>query len=356
MEQNYNLEQFLEKSNVLTEVNDVKADVLRDAKKYGVDLESLENFSEGDVSSSKKNDKRNEQWKALDVNLADIVNAVIETSERPFFIIRDDKLAYINHAAMQMLDIAVDKDVIGGSFFNLVDKDDWNLLAGSIGEMLTNNKTIGIRMKSINGKILPMKFSAIYLPDIENFSFILIGEHVKKAPKANFNSLYDDITGLPNFFLFEDRVQVAVAQQNAKQNAKDQSMVVVAAININNIEMFRKMRIEETVIKKIANNLVLNLPKNATVSQGLRYSFWVMLPDMKTKSEIAGEIRKMFDILSDGVSDNFTKHELSFSFGVSVYPNPAHSAKKLIEQSIAATKKAQASPKNSVEFFVAQEI
>lgn len=354
-DQQTNMMQKLEGGN-LAPVTGLDTAILQDAGKYNVDLNALENIASPNIKRPAPHKKYSDTWRKLDVNLSDIINLIIATSERPTFMVRDDKLVYLNQAAMHLLDIGIDKEVVGNNFLNVVAKEDWNLLAENIGEMLTNSKVLRIRLKSATGKIRPMSFQAIYLSEIEHFSFILLGEHIKKAAKPTFNNLYDDITGLPNFFLFEDRVQVAVALENAKESARDQNIIAVAAINIDNIEAFRKMHIEEMVIKKTANNLVLNLPKSATVALGLKYNFWILLIGLKNKAEVNHEIRRIAEILNDGVNDNFTRHELLFSMGVSSFPQPAHSAKKMIEQAIMAIKKAQNMPKSAIEFFIGEEI
>ena len=330
--------------------------MLQNAAEYNIDLDALESVGKKSFRRKPAAKKVAEDWRKLDVNLSDIINLIIATSERPTFMVRDDKLVYLNPAAMQLLDIGVDKDVIDNNFLNLVIKEDWNPLAENIGEILTNGKTMRIRLNAATGKIIPLQFQAIYLSEIEHFSFILLGEHIKKTIKPTFNNLYDDVTGLPNFFLFEDRVQVAVALENAKDNVRDQSIIAVLAISIDNIEAFRKMHIEELVIKKTANNLVLNLKKNATVALGLKYNFWIMLPGLKNMAEVNHEVRRIAEILNDGVSDNFTRHELLFSIGVSTFPRPGHSAKKVIEQAIAAIKTAQATPRSTVEFFSGEKV
>ncbi len=332
--------------------SDIDLNVLKEAEKYNIDLDSLEKEIKPKIIDDIIEKQQVDILSNLDVALSDVIRSIVSTSERPAFVVRDDKLVYINNAAMSILDIGIDKEVLGNNFLNLVIKEDWNSLAENIGEMLTSSKPLKIRLKSITGKIKPMNFQAIYLSEIEHFSFVLIGEHIKKAIKPTFNNLYDDVTGLPNFFLFEDRVQVAVSLENAKENSHDQSMLTVVAINIDNMEIFKKMHIEEMVIRKVANNLVLNLPKNTTVAMGLKYHFWVMLSGLKNKADVNREVRKIFEILNEGVSDNFTRHELLFSIGASVFPTSGSSAKKVIEQAISAIKKAQTNPRSSVEFFV----
>ena len=351
IKQKNDITQDLEGKDNLLPPRNVDLQILKEANNYNVDLDLLEKIPT--VKKDKKKFVKNfsDSWKNLDVKLSDIINFFISSSERPAFLIRDDKLIYINQAALRMVEAESDKDVIGRNFLNLVATQEWNLLVENIGEMLTNAKVVPISIVSKNGKIRKVNFQAIYLSEIEHFSFILLGEHIKKELKPAFNNLYDDLTGLPNFFLFEDRVHVAVSNENAKENAKEQTMIAVAAISINNLESFRKMHIEELVVKKVANNLVLNLSKRATVALGLKYNFWVMLPDLKNKAEINHEIRHIFEILDEGVSDNFTRHELSFSIGTSSFPQPAHSAKKVIEQAIAAIKVAQRVNRNAIEFY-----
>lgn len=331
--------------------------ILQDAEEYNVDLDSLENIAKPEIKDLPFPQKtQDESWSQLDVALSDVVNMIIATSERPVFFVRDDKLIYLNLAAVHLLDVKFDKEIIGENFLNFVAKEDWALLVENIGEMLTNAKALRIRLKSVVGKMFPMTFQAIYLSDIEHFSFILLGEHPQRPVKPAFNNLYDDLTGLPNFFLFEDRVQVAVSLEKAKENAGDENMIMVAAINIDNIETFRKMHIEELVLKKTANNLVLSLPKTATVALGLKYNFWILLAGLKNRTDVHKEMRKIAELLNDGVNDNFTRHDLSYSIGVSTYPHPGKSAKKIIEQAINAIKKAQSNSKNTIEFFSVEDI
>ncbi len=326
--------------------------VLAQAEDFNINVDELEVFSQPEKKSLRASNKTAEGWRNLDIRLADVVDSIIASSERPFFLVRDDLLVYANPAAVQLLDLG-GGDVIGAKFLNLVDSSDWKTLVENIGEMFSGDKSVQIRMKDTKGKVLPIDFRAIYLPEIEHFSFILIGEERKKQPVLTLNNLYDEITGLPNFFLFEDRVQVAVANENVK--TKDRNLIAVAAVNINNIETFRKMNIEDFVIKKIANTLVLNLKKNVTIARGLKYNFWLMFNDLKSKTELNHEIRHIFEILNDGVSDNFTRHRLAFSIGVSSYPTPAHSAKKVIEQALTAVKTAQTQIENGLEIYKADK-
>ena len=350
-------ENFLEGGENVRPAEKKDADFIKDAEVLGIDLNGLETPEKKEIKSMPEENRKSKTpvrkafWEDLDVNLADIVNYVLDSSERPVIMVSDDKAVYFNYAAMQLLEITDSKAMVGEPFLSFVDKNDWNLMAENIGEMLTNAKKLSIKMHTAGGKSVAVDFQAIYLPDSTRFSFILIGAHISKSNKPFFNNLYDELTGLPNFFLFEDRVQMAVNNENYKDSRLPKDFIAVAAVNIENLEMFRKLHLEDFAIKKLANTLVFSLKKNYTVARGLKYSFWILMPDILNLHDLDVEMEKLLSIFREGVTDYFTTHEVIVSIGVSVFPKPARSAKKLVEQAIAALKEAQKTKGSSLEVF-----
>lgn len=328
--------------------------LIAEAPQYGINLNDLEIPQEPEeVIEEPSLQEKSEKpfWYGLDVKLGELLNPLLNDSERPMVLISDDKIAYCNRAIMQLWEIKNSKVALNEPFLTFVEKEDWNVLTTNIGEMLTNGKKRHIRLKAASGKVIPVEFQAIYLPDSSHFSFILVGGHINKSTKPFFNNLYDDLTGLPNFFLFEDRVQMAVNSENYKDPRQPKSLISVVAINIDNIESFRKLHLTDFLYKKLANMLVLSLKKNYTVAKGLKYPLWILMPDLASGYELDLEIKKLRSLFKEGIADNFTTHELIVSLGISVFPNPARSAKKLIEQSIEALKAAQEKGGGNIELF-----
>lgn len=342
---------FLEGTYVNNMSSAIDLSVLNEAEKYNVNLSELETLplENKEPEYSENADKRQEEgWATLDVKLSDIVNAVFDDADYPIFIVQDDLLVYINKTARKILNIAADGNVLQHKFLEIVYKEDWNLLANNIGEMLTSHKGLKIRFNYKNEKIQELKLSAIYLSDIEHFSFILVGEKIAAKSANNGGGLYDEITGLPSFFLFEDRLQMAVLAVREAKKTDSSSKVAVLAINIDNIKDFKKINFEEAAIKKLADNLVFNLPKTATVSKGLKYHFWVLMHGIKDEFELDYYLRRIKEVLDGGVNDNFMRHELKYSVGCSVFPEVSRTAKELIEHTITAVRKAQEDAGNSI--------
>ncbi len=343
--------EFLEQADQSVRQPAVPPGILAEAGRYHIDLDALEKV---DVSTSfpaqiqaqakpeisVSNSFTSRFLEETDIPLSDVANKVFSRSDRPVVIVRDDKIEYANKTFMSLLEVKSEAELLHEKFLKLVVRDDWNFLAENIGAMLTNNEAATIRLLGANHKVLKVKFEAMYLSDNQHFTFILMGEPV--VPKAvTAMSMYDPVTGLPNFYLFEDRVQTAVNYENHKDVRQRKNMIAVAGVSIDNFAALKNIGLHDLVLRKLAERLMLSLKKIYTAASGLKFQFWVLLPDVADEESLKVELQKIQNIFAEPVADNFTKHDISASIGVSVYPEPASSAKKLIEQAIMAAQKAQ---------------
>ena len=108
---------------------------------------------------------------------------------------------------------------------------------------------------------------------------------------------------------------------------------------------------KSTIGRMLAEKLMLSLRKTYTVASGLKYQFWILLPDVMDEESLKLELQKIQKIFEEPVADNFTEHDISASIGVSVFPEPGSSAKKLIEQTILSIQKAQKEGGRRMQIF-----
>lgn len=285
-----------------------------------------------------------EVWGSLWANMSDVVTKIFELSDRPMIVIRDDKIAYMNKTAMAILELTGDEDIIGHSFWNFVDKPDWQPLSENIGPMLTEDKIIEVRLKTYKERIYKIKFQAMYLEDEQHFTFVLVGSRkIKYNPAAG---LYDAVTGLPNFYLFEDRVQIAINNEKYKDIRQRRNMMAVLGVSIDNLEELKKVNMVDFVLKKLASKLVFRLKKSYTIARGLKYQFWILINDFNNQHDLDVEIEKIKAIFDEPVSGNYMDYNILTSFGRSIYPDDAQTANKLIELAIEAINNAVRSKQN----------
>lgn len=277
-------------------------------------------------------------WAGYTFSAADTIIKVFEASDRPFFLIRDDKIVYINKTALAILELQSNEGVTGSSFWNFVDKNDWKLLAENIGGMLTEDKEVNVRLKTDKGRIYRVKLHALYLDDEQHFSFVLVGDRkIKYNPGAG---LYDAVTGLPNFYLFEDRVQIAVNNEKYKDVRQRKNLMAILGVSIDNMDELKEVNMVDFVLKKLASKLVFRLKKTYTIARGLKFQFWFLINDFNNEHDLEVEIEKIKAIFDEPVAGNYMEYNISTSLGYSIYPTNAKTSNKLIELAIDAIRTA----------------
>ncbi|MBR1649364.1 MAG: GGDEF domain-containing protein [Alphaproteobacteria bacterium] len=157
--------------------------------------------------------------------------------------------------------------------------------------------------------------------------------------------MYDDMTGLISYYLFEDRLQTALNYETHKDIRIKRSKIVVVCINIDNISYFDE---PEMIIREMAARMKIYFPLNYTIARGIRYTFWVMMPSLSSFEEIDIELGKIRTIFRTPLKNN---ERALTSIGVSFYDGEDIKAKGLVEQAVIALQRAQTQGENNMLFY-----
>lgn len=282
---------------------------------------------------------------------SELVEKVFRRSSHPVVVISEDKIVYSNVSFLKLVDADSEESVYNTDFLQYVSSEYWNAVAEGIGDILTDNKSMIIGMKRPQGKVRKISFDAIYIPDDKTFSFILIGESLR--PKGGIiTGLYDEETGLPNYYLMEDRLQVVVNNANNKGISFGKNIIALLCINLDNFDTFVRVGNTEIIFKRVISRISMVLNKSYTFARGLQpQHFWILIPNIADYDTLATECTRLKSLFDEPVTDNFTDYRLITSFGVSMFPEPATSAKKLIEHADLAVKKAVKDGGNRIVYF-----
>ena len=119
---------------------------------------------------------------------------------------------------------------------------------------------------------------------------------------------------------------MAVNAENYKDIRQKKNMIALAGVSVDNMKAFKNMGIDDLILRKLSERLVLSLKKTFTVASGLKYQFWVLIPNVDNMENLDVEIKRIKAAFDEPVADNFTEHHLDASIGVSIFPEPATSA------------------------------
>lgn len=172
-----------------------------------------------------------------------------------------------------------------------------------------------------------------------------ISNELREPDYAATSCMYDDMTGLVSYYLFEDRLQTAIYYESHKDIRFKKNKIAVLAVNVDNINFFDS---PETVIRELAARMKIYLPANYTVARGIRYTFWVMMPNLQSIEEVEMELARFRTLFRTPLKTN---ERVLTSIGVSLYDGEETKAKELVEKAIIALQRAQAQGENNMLFY-----
>ena len=172
-----------------------------------------------------------------------------------------------------------------------------------------------------------------------------ISNELREPDYAATACMYDDMTGLVSYYLFEDRLQTAIYYESHKDIRLRRNKIAVLGVNVDNINFFDN---PETVIRELAARMKIYLPANYTIARGIRYTFWVMMPNLQSIEEVEMELARFRTLFRTPLKSN---ERVLTSIGVSLYEGEDVKAKELVEKAIIALQRAQAQGENNMLFY-----
>ena len=156
-----------------------------------------------------------------------------------------------------------------------------------------------------------------------------ITERKQMEERLQYLAYYDALTDLPNRNLFLDRVNQAIAR------AEPMSRVV--AVLITNIDRFKSINdtygseIGDKVLKEIAGRLSASVRKGDTIARLSNDEFGIALLDVAHPDDIVMVLEKIMKDISYPLNIAGDELALTFSTGVSLYPNDGENAAELLK-------------------------
>ena len=172
----------------------------------------------------------------------------------------------------------------------------------------------------------------------------------KQQEELYHQANYDYLTNLPNRLLFEDRFKHAL-----KTAGRTESKVALLFLDLDNFKEINDSlghKVGDEVLKVVAKQLKSIIREGDTLSRLGGDEFVVIAEDLHHSQDAA--------VLAEKILESFVKPivvnselslYISFSIGISIYPDDGESSSDLLKNADAAMYKAKSEGKNIVEFY-----
>ncbi len=209
--------------------------------------------------------------------------------------------------------------------------------------------------KRTSGEMFPCWFSISRVLNtagvIENYVAIFsdITEYKNSRERIDFLAHHDNLTGLPNRILLNDRLGMALAQANRLHEKL--GLLFIDLDRFKNINDSLGHATGDQVLVEVAERLVSAVRTVDTVARLGGDEFIVMFPSVRDESSLADLTIKIRDLLQIPFSINNMSLRITPSIGIAVYPEDGKTGDELIKNADAAMYLAKEKGRNNYQFY-----
>ncbi len=262
------------------------------------------------------------------------------------------------------------QDLIGEHFSALIHEDDLPQAEHVFNERRTGDRAsqnIELRLKSADPLVESKPFESssivielcsmgIYDTDQSGTPYLGtygvardISDRKKDQEMIRFQAYHDLLTRLPNRELFLDRLNLSISQAERNNN-----MLAVLFLDMDGFKFINDSLghvIGDNLLQRVAFRLQKTLRETDTVSRIGGDEFNILIPELQTQEEAGLVAQKILDAFSQPILLDQHEITISFSIGISLYPNDAGSIDELIKNADMAMYHIKGRGKNGYEYF-----
>lgn len=298
------------------------------------------------------------EQKTADETMKTLLTAVEQSSDWILIADRSGKIEYVNEAVERVTGYKKE-EILGktprilksGRHDKAFYQKMWDtILSGqTYTTILTNRKKNG-ELFEVYHTITPIKDEH---DSITNFvaSSKDITAVRQMEERINFLAYYDDLTGLPNRALFTDRLRQALAR-----SVYHDKCVGALFIDVDRFHMINDTRganFGDVLLKEIGKRLSTAVREGDTVARFGSDEFAVVLNDVSRSEDIIYILEEIQKVLSEPIRTDGEETMLTFSVGISVYPNDTADITTLIQNADMACQQIKQRGGNNYRFFTA---
>ncbi len=176
-----------------------------------------------------------------------------------------------------------------------------------------------------------------------------VTQKVESEEQIREMAFYDQLTGLPNRFLLQDRIQLALA--TAGRNEKKVGIMFLDLDEFKEVNDRFGHDAGDAVLKEIAGGLLQCLRKNDTAARLAGDEFVVVLQDIEAPGEAEAIAERIVGMLALPVNIKGQDLTISLSIGIAIYPDDGEDGDTLLKNADTAMYEAKRQARNNFRFY-----
>lgn len=307
----------------------------------------------------------------VDISEAKRAEAALHTSEARFrrmteaaqdivaVVSPDGIISYVSPSATAVLGVQSD-ELLGQTFGQAVHPEDVAVVRDLLADVIdgaTAGDAVEFRFQHKNGAwrwLEALATNGLADPSIEGIVLNLRDVTDRRAAQERVTHLayHDNLTGLPNRSLLQDRINQAISRARRKG-----SRLAVAFIDLDNFKNVNDTMGHDAgdlLLKQAAHRLQASVRAQDTIARQGGDEFIVLVEELADTKDIVIVANKIMSQFKEPIRLPAGEAHVSASIGIAVYPDDGDDAAKLLRNADTAMYHAKSGGKNNFSFFTAQ--
>jgi len=176
-----------------------------------------------------------------------------------------------------------------------------------------------------------------------------ISERKAMEGRLNYLAYHDDLTGLPNRMLLNDRFHQEHAR--AKRKGEEFALLILDLDNFKVINDTLGHNTGDKVLVEVASRLQDQARSGETVTRYGGDEFVILLTDIGSKNDLNIAAKRITDIISEPIEQDERTLHVTCSVGIAIWPNNGDDLPSLLSHADAAMYSAKEQGRDRFEFY-----
>ncbi|MCU7925453.1 MAG: EAL domain-containing protein [Candidatus Thiodiazotropha sp. (ex Dulcina madagascariensis)] len=286
-----------------------------------------------------------------------------------YLLDHEGNFAFVSQRVETLLGFS-QKEIIGRHFSELIHEEDIDQALHTFnerrtGDRATRSRELRLRCKNGDGpryfksRVVPIELSSIgiyFLDDDNRKAFVGtygvardITERKQAEELIKYQLHHDLLTNLPNRSLFRDRLNMAMAQ--SKRSGKKLAIMYLDMDRFKIINDSLGHYVGDELLKSVGQRLRSELREADTLARVGGDEFNLLIPEVNDIQDARNLAEKILRLTTQPFIIKNEEIFISFSIGISIYPNDGDTRDTLIKHADMAMYKVKNAGKNGYAFY-----
>jgi diguanylate cyclase (GGDEF)-like protein/PAS domain S-box-containing protein len=204
----------------------------------------------------------------------------------------------------------------------------------------------------VDGREIPVRLISMpveYDPTLCQVTLLDIGNQPHNIKVLSQLAYYDQLTGLPNRLLFNDRLRWAI--RDARRRNEKLAVMVIDLDNFKTVNDTMGHDAGDLLLKTIAARMAGCLREADTLSRMGGDEFTILMQHVTDSQDIGTAVDRLLEVIRQPIEIQERPVVISGSIGISLYPADGDNAEILTHNADIAMYRSKANGRNCVAFF-----